>query len=95
MAVCNVTDCVPIVEYEAPIIGERTCVYQTGPSELVLHYSDEDAERAGVHILDVSDQLPYGDWEPGRAAWLLDKIVMLDPVPAKGALGLWEWEGAA
>jgi hypothetical protein len=41
----------------------------------------------------VSDQLPYGDFSPGRFAWLLADIVKLDgPVDVKGKQGLWEWE---
>jgi len=36
----------------------------------------------------------FGDYSPGRYAWILDDIVPLDrPVPARGALGLWEWRG--
>jgi hypothetical protein len=34
----------------------------------------------------------FGDYTPGRYAWRLDNIQPLrTPVPAKGALGLWEW----
>lgn len=34
----------------------------------------------------------YGDFTPGRFAWLLDKITPFDPpVPAKGRQGLWKW----
>lgn len=40
----------------------------------------------------------FGDYSPGRWAWLLaDVNPFIQPVPAKGALGLWEWtdtEGA-
>lgn len=42
---------------------------------------------------DVTDQLPFGDFTPGRYAWLLTDVTPLaDPVPAKGRQGLWEWE---
>jgi hypothetical protein len=35
----------------------------------------------------------FGDFSPGRYAWLLTNIVALDePIPARGALGLWEWD---
>jgi hypothetical protein len=38
------------------------------------------------------DQRPYGDFTPGRFAWLLADIEPLaEPVPAKGRQGLWEW----
>lgn len=32
-----------------------------------------------------------GDFTPGRFAWLLEAIQSIDPVPARGSLGLWEW----
>jgi hypothetical protein len=36
----------------------------------------------------------FGDYSPGRYAWLLANVRALpEPIPAKGALGLWEWEG--
>lgn len=34
----------------------------------------------------------FGDFGPGRFAWVLDEVVALGiPLPAKGTLGLWEW----
>ncbi len=46
---------------------------------------------------DLSDQEEsFGDYSIGRAAWLLADVQKLPkPVPARGALGLWEWAGAA
>lgn len=58
-------------------------------------------ENVGVgfvrdRIFGMLDQVPFGDFTPGRYAWLLANVRPLDePVPARGALGLWEWEGAA
>lgn len=38
----------------------------------------------------------YGDFGTGRYAWLFDGIEELGhPVPARGALGLWEWAAPA
>ena len=35
----------------------------------------------------------FGDYTPGRWAWLLSNIRALPkPIPAKGALSLWEWQ---
>lgn len=35
----------------------------------------------------------FGDYAPGRFAWLLEDVEQLpEPIPAKGAPGLWEWE---
>lgn len=34
----------------------------------------------------------FGDYSPGRYAWLLSDVKPLpEPIPAKGALSLWEW----
>ena len=39
-----------------------------------------------------SGQLPWGDFTPGRYAWILRDISPFpEPLPARGALGLWEW----
>ena len=37
-------------------------------------------------------ELAYGDYDDGRWAWqLVMPRAFADPVPATGALGLWEW----
>lgn len=37
-------------------------------------------------------ELELGDYSPGRYAWLLgDPQPFPEPIPAKGALGLWTW----
>lgn len=34
----------------------------------------------------------FGDYTPGRVMWVLENVRELKhPIPAKGALGLWEW----
>lgn len=34
----------------------------------------------------------FGDYTPGRYAWLLDDVRMLpEPVPARGMPGIWNW----
>src|SRR5262245_57317499 len=49
------------------------------------------------HWHKVSDQeRAFGDYTLGRFAWLLANIRALPtPIPAKGALGLWNWESEA
>ncbi len=40
-------------------------------------------------VTDISDQLPYGDFTPGRYAWLLADVVPVDPpVSFRGGQGL-------
>jgi hypothetical protein len=43
----------------------------------------------------MSREYSFGDYSPGRYAWLLSDVRALpEPIPAKGALGLWNYEGA-
>lgn len=45
---------------------------------------------------DLTDQIPYGNFEPGRWALLFDDLVKLEePVPARGRQGLWNWNQEA
>ncbi|WP_400194643.1 ASCH domain-containing protein [Lysinibacillus telephonicus] len=40
------------------------------------------------------DEYWFGDYEEGRYAWELDNVkVFPEPIPAKGQLSLWEWDG--
>lgn len=40
------------------------------------------------------NELEFGDYAPGRYAWILDNIEILkEPISAKGKLSLWEYEG--
>lgn len=40
----------------------------------------------------VEAQRPYGDFAPGRYAWLLEDVQALpEPVPARGRQQLWDW----
>lgn len=39
-------------------------------------------------------ELDFGDWRPGRYAWLLENIQRLkEPVMERGMQGLWSWTG--
>lgn len=43
-------------------------------------------------VQEYSAQLPYGDFAPGRWAWMLADVERLDePIPAKGRQRLWQW----
>lgn len=53
--------------------------------------SSERPER----IVNVADQLPYGDFAPGRFAWILENVTPLPkPIPMRGRQGLWNAAGA-
>lgn len=38
-------------------------------------------------------EIELGDYSPGRYAWELAGVIAYpEPIPARGALGLWDWE---
>ena len=91
VATCTLVDVVPIV---ADRLNEQTHVSHGvgGWSRRGDLYLDTYTAGRGTTTKVVSNQYPYGDFSPGRYAWLLDQIEPLaEPVPAKGRQGLWEW----
>ncbi len=80
VAVCDLVDVVPIVD-EWPDDG--ACIRQFDDGETLLY------RKGHGYGDDIGDQLPFGDFTPGRYAWLLDDVRPLrTPVPMKGAQGL-------
>jgi activating signal cointegrator 1 len=86
VAVCEMIDCVPT---QHPLVAsEPGKPWFTGAQKGV-----------GQHYYEVpppseSSEFAFGDYSPGRYAWLLANVRELpEPVPAKGALGLWEYDG--
>ena len=46
-----------------------------------------------VRVSVTGNELLFGDYTPGRFAWILENPVMFDkPIPAKGQQGFWNWE---
>jgi hypothetical protein len=47
-------------------------------------------EEIAPHLSPI--ELRFGDYTPGRWAWLTKLVERFEtPIPARGALGLWEW----
>ncbi|RJX17561.1 MAG: ASCH domain-containing protein [Desulforudis sp.] len=68
---------------QIPASGHRYWVYNGGPLT--------DASR--IWIPPGEPELSFGDYTPGRFAWIFGAIVRLpEPIPAKGALGLWSFD---
>ena len=43
-----------------------------------------------------ANEIAFGDWTPSRCAWLLANVRPLaEPIPARGAQGLWRWDAPA
>lgn len=91
VCVCSLVDVVPIVERAKAVPGAVTELseldleldYQGG--SLVLVAPDGTPAR-------IEEQRPYGNFQPGRYAWILADVKPLrEPVPVKGKQGLWDW----
>jgi activating signal cointegrator 1 len=46
----------------------------------------------GIRCILNSDQLAFGNFSDGRYCFSLVNPQMIEPVPAKGALSVWEWD---
>lgn len=99
VATANLIDCIPMesLDADAPMPDDRSL--ECGHVLYILPGGDRllttDRFVAPTVDIDVSDQIPYGHFEQGRWAWLLDDIKPLDePVPARGMQGLWNWEAS-
>lgn len=85
VAVARLADVVPIVEdyedlchtYEGPAAVEVGTLAVGG--QWLYRYPQWNIPLDEDDIIDISDQLPYGDFTPGRWAWLLNDIRPLDP----------------
>lgn len=96
VATCTLVDVVPIIPEEANPIEQYPCVQSmVGFGEfpdgwLELYHPTMgnllDPEGSGRSM---PGEAAYGDFEPGRFAWLLDDVKPVDPpVPFKGGQGL-------
>lgn len=53
-----------------------------------------DKEIAALIKEQRPDEYAFGDFTPGRYAWVMENPVAFDkPIPARGKQGLWNWEG--
>lgn len=77
IATCNLVDCLEIMDWHF----EGSMEQSMPCAEL----------KSGKKIR--GNEYAFGDYTPGRYAWMLEDVRMLpEPIPAKGQLGLWNWE---
>jgi hypothetical protein len=104
VAVVELLDCIPMTTHVD--LGDPECVVvhgdgtidhvipatppPPGPANVVR--LDEPDIPDGVHLVrDISDQEPYGDFRPGRWAWMLGRVVRAPrAIPCAGHQGLWD-----
>lgn len=78
VATCRLADCKRIVTQEN--------LFANAGSSSAYVANGETLPSNGL-------ELSFGDYSHGRFAWILEDVQMLqEPIPAKGALSLWEWE---
>ena len=87
VAMCELVDVLPIFAQDAED-AEGPCVINGVGLE---EWTGQDYwGEADEH--DITSQRPYGDFTPGRFAWMLENVKPCEPIPAKGKQGLWNWE---
>jgi hypothetical protein len=89
VAVCDLIDVVPIHDTCTDPIPDDL-IYTTVDGRALYRQivTGDPGIASNVRSHDLTDQLPFGDFIPGRFAWLLDNVRPIDPVPMKGAQGL-------
>lgn len=93
IATCTLVDVVPIVALNDPTPGGQTYLCSNMPEPDGGMWPIGPGPFTHGFPLGVEGQRPYGDYSPGRFAWLLEDIQPLPvPVPATGKQGFWEWK---
>ena len=92
VAVARLVDVVPMVADSEPI---RTL--EVAPQLRIVPMGGGRDHRLWLFdggltpSVNVDAELPWGDFRPGRYAWLLADVVKLpEPIPARGKQGLWK-----
>jgi len=86
VATANLVACVPMVGRCSDLVP-HVCRSGSG----LLRHTALAAPESGETEWDITDQLPYGDYAPGRWAWILGDIEPCGPFWIKGKQGLWTW----
>jgi len=93
VAVCDLVDVVPIIASckVSEITGDPAVavVASIGPIGQRISIVDFPEPQAfWTRDVDINDQLPFGDFTPGRFAWILGNVRPIVPVLMKGGRGL-------
>jgi hypothetical protein len=92
IATAELVDCWRIVYHPGPDVDVASHIPIGG--ELEETRGNRKHPRFGEIIVPTETEMLFGDWTPGRYAWQLANVQMLEtPIPARGRQGLWDWDG--
>lgn len=78
---------VAVAELHEMFYIDRT-VHSAAPELVALNATGFPTDHKPVP----AEQVPYGDYSPGRWAWMFKDVFPVDPpLPARGMQGLWTW----
>jgi hypothetical protein len=80
---------------EALPLGCVLVVCRLVDCKVIVETETEQLLMPGARMLQPPQpERTFGDYNPGRYAWILDNVSQQfdPPIPAKGHLGLWDWE---
>lgn len=96
VCVAELVDVVPMTTHAET--GDPECIVVHGdgtadwciPSHPanVIRLDAPDIPDGAMLIRDITDQVPFGEFVPGRYAWMFDAPRPVDPIPCRGHLGL-------
>lgn len=77
-----------VVPHDLPL----GAVIATAKLVTCIRLEDDLTVRDTLALSEARHEQSFGDYSPGRFAWVLRDVVALpEPIPARGALGLWEF----
>ena len=85
VATCNLVNVLPI----------RDSMDPDATGDYIIVGDKVGVGFVGDHDFGMLDQVPYGDFTPGRFAWILGNVKPIkQPIPQRGYQRLWNWEAA-
>lgn len=67
------------------------CQKVVGVSSLRIGPVEQSKAILGNDSIVTGNELSFGDFTPGRYAWIFNNVRPINPVPAKGQQRLWKW----
>lgn len=92
IATCRLVDVLPIM---GPILPTGVKCVALDDEGIVRVWTPTELGGEPLHVGDIQvneHEAAFGDYTPGRVAWLLSDVRPLpEPIPARGNRQLWEW----